>query len=217
MNKKQLELFQGLSDNFKKYTQDIAGKDPAIIPVYNTDLDLFDRSSDIRYIIVADNPGKEEAEENRYLVGLAGTQARNFFEYNELVEDFSKEVLVLNKTCLHTNSTSELRKLHNNELLADSQKFMAELAYDFHKLLSCELWIIGCSEIKPRGIFSVFGDTLTEFYLKDKGDALREWVLCYKHFSYGNFIHELKKNQSKDIFIKLKALGVEMRQKTFNW
>jgi hypothetical protein len=217
MNKKQLEQFQQLSDNFKRYTKEISGKDPAVIPVYNNDLDLFDRSSDIRYIVVADNPGKEEAEENRYLVGLAGKQARNFFEHNELVEDFTKEVLVLNKTCLHTNSTSDLRKLHNNELLAESQKFMAELAYDFHKLLSCELWIVGCSEIKPRGIFSVFGNTLTEFYSREKGDALKEWVLCYKHFSYGNFVHELKKKHSDDIFNRLKSLGTEMRRKTFSW
>jgi len=217
MNKKQLELFQELGDSLKKYTSDISGKDPAVIPVYNSDIDLFERDCDIKYILVADNPGKEEAEENRYLIGPAGTQARNFFEYNELVEDFSKEVLVLNKTCLHTNATSDLRKLNTNELFAESQKFMAELVYDFHKLLACELWIVGCSEIKPRGIFSVFGDTLTQFYSRDKGDSLRERVMCYKHFSYGNFIHDLKKNQSTDIYIKLRSLGADMRLKTFGW
>jgi len=217
MNKKQYKAFQILRDNFRQYTLDITGCDPAIIPVYNEDLERFNEAGNIKYILLADNPGKEEAVEHRYLIGHAGRQARNFFEGNELVNNFTEEVVVLNKTCIHTNSTTDLRKIKKSKILADSQRFMAELVFEFHRQLRCEVWIIGCSELHERGIFSQFKATLDDCYGKEKDSSLKEKVFCYKHFSYGNFSHDLKMHPSMDIKIKLKDIGTEMRMKCFGW
>ena len=217
MNKKQLESFINQRDRFKEYTESITGKESGVIPVYNSDLDLFDKTSEIKYILLADNPGREEAAEHRYLIGHAGRQARNFFENSGLVKDFSKEVMVLNKTCIHTAATGDLRKLKKNKLLSASQRFMAGTAFGFHIVLNCDLWIIGCSEIRAGGIFSDFKDTLTEFYASGKTALLKNRVFCYKHFSYGNFSHDLKEHKSHDLNVKLTDIGTEMRMKTFGW
>jgi len=217
MNKKQYDAFYKIRNIFRQYTIDIAGKDTDAVPVYNEDIDKFNKSSFIKYILLADNPGKEEAVEHRYLIGHAGRQARNFFEANGLVENFADEVLVLNKTCLHTNSTSDLRKLNKNGFLAESQKFMAETAFKLHWVLDCEMWIVGCSELHNRGIFSLFRETLADCYAEEKDISLRNKVFCYKHFSYGNFSHDLKIHPSPDIKVKLKDVGTGLRMKHFGW
>jgi len=217
MNKKQYDTFRNLSDKFKQYVKDSNGKDFNVIPVYNKDLDKFTVSSKIKYILLADNPGKEEAVEHRYLVGHAGKQARNFFESSGLVNDFTDEVMVLNKTCIHTDSTGDLKVLKKSELLAESQKLMAEIAFGFHTVLKCEMWIIGCSEFRQGGIFSQFRDTLTGCYNSGKSLQLREKVFCYKHFSYGNFSHDLRTHPSQDMNIKLHDIGTEMRKRFLGW
>ena len=217
MNKKQYESFQILRDKFREFTGNIAGKQVDVLPVYNKDLDHFNQRSGIKYILIADNPGKEEAAELRYLIGHAGKQARNFFENSGLVTEFASEVMVLNKTCIHTNSTSELRGLKKSELLADSQRFMAEMAYGFHRILDCEMWIVGCSEFKERGIFSEFKETLTDCYSRENISLLKEKVFCYKHFSYGNFSHDLKVHPSPDVNLKLHDIGTEMRKRFLGW
>lgn len=217
MNKKKYEAFKILRDHFGEYTSGISGKEMDVLPVYNKDLDTFTEQSEIKYILIADNPGKEEAAHHRYLIGHAGRQARNFFENSGLVSDFAEEVMVLNKTCIHTNSTSELRGLKKSGLLADSQRFMAEAVYGFHRILDCEVWIVGCSEFKERGIFTEFKKTLTGCYSREKKPLLKEKVFCYKHFSYGNFSHDLKVHPSADINIKLHDIGTEMRKRFLGW
>jgi len=216
MNKKKFDAFQKLRDEFKQYTAAITGKDPSVIPVYNQDIDRFTINATIKYILLADNPGREEAAEHRYLIGHAGRQARNFFESSSLADNFAGEVMVLNKTCIYTNSTTDLRGLKKSELFAGSQKFMAELAFKFHKILDCEMWIVGCSELRDRGIFSQFKQTLTDCYAGDK-NSLKEKVFCYKHFSFGNFSHDLKAHPSPDINVKLKDIGTEMKEKFLGW
>lgn len=217
MNKKQYEEFEELKSGFRHYISSAAGKESSAVAVYNKDLDTFSEKSEIKYILIADNPGKEEAAYHRYLIGHAGRQARNFFENSGLVSDFAAEVMVLNKTCIHTNSTSELRGLKKSELLPDSQRFMAETVYGFHRILDCEVWIVGCSEFKERGIFTEFKNTLTDCYSREKKPLLKEKVFCYKHFSYGNFSHDLKVHPSADINIKLHDIGTEMRKRFLGW
>lgn len=217
MNRKEYNAFRKLRNNFRGYVSSISGLEPGAVPVYNEDLDKFNQHCGIRYIVLADNPGKEEAAESRYLVGHAGKQARNFFTVSGLVGEFDSEVMVLNKTCIHTNSTTDLRKLKNGKLLGESQKFMGDLAYEFHRLLSCEIWIVGCSELHSRGIFSLFRETLAARYCGEKNLPLKNRVRCYKHFSYGNFSHDLKLHPSGDINEKLEAVGTEMRLRYLGW
>lgn len=142
-----------------------------------------------KYILVADNPGMDEQKNENccYLIGKSGKMARNFFVENKLVSDFDSEVAVLNKSCVHTHSTTDLKKLNEfNELVADSQEFMADIAIDIQKIYGCKLWIIGCSELHEKGIFAPYLRRLSERYQTD-ACHIKENVSFYPHFSYGNF------------------------------
>ena len=82
--------------------------------VYNRAFDDVSESDEIRYIIVADNPGKQEQLQvnQRYLVGLSGKLAEGFFSHTpSLRADFRKNVLVLNKTPIHTAKTTDLKHM----------------------------------------------------------------------------------------------------------
>jgi hypothetical protein len=137
--------------------------------VYNGALDDVGPGDDIRLILVADNPGRREqaAENRRYLVGPSGKIAEKFFrDHPDLGIDFRKNVIILNKTPIHTPRTAELRELcrlgdgpgnggpgggaargkgptaldrKSGRLsgpLAETQVFMARLLWDFHRALA---------------------------------------------------------------------------------
>lgn len=122
--------------------------------VFNRKLEEIDTDR-VRCIILADNPGKDEqlSENCYYLMGQSGKIARNFFKTHSLVEDFDREVVVLNKTPVHTYSTSDLRKLQSRELVEKSQKYMAGFVHALQSLLRCELWIVGYTELR-KGEYS---------------------------------------------------------------
>ena len=146
--------------------------------------------TNLRYILVADNPGMTEQEEECYLVGKAGKTARNFFKNNSLVSNFDEEVAVLNKTFIHTKSTLDLKKLKNfKNLFEDSEKFMANLAVDMLEAADAELWITGCSELTEKGLFSEYLKTLKSRCAGNP--ALKERIFFYPHFSFGNFSRNL--------------------------
>lgn len=112
--------------------------------VYNRALDDITEKSEIRYIVVGDNPGKDEqlAKNNRYLVGQSGKLAASFFARNaELGADFRQNVIILNKTPIHTAKTNHLKNLVRADseiavLIADSQKWMAEQTARLHIALA---------------------------------------------------------------------------------
>ncbi|MDX9804608.1 MAG: hypothetical protein RBT87_02130 [bacterium] len=142
-----------------------------------------------KYIIVADNPGMDEQKEENscYLIGKAGQMTRNFFINNGLVTNFDKEVAVLNKTCIHTKSTVDLKKLKSfKHLIDETQIFMADIAVDMQKIFDSKLWVIGCSELKEKGIFAAYLKRLKERYEND-AESHRDQLFFYPHFSYGNF------------------------------
>lgn len=146
--------------------------------------------TNLKYILVADNPGVTEQHEECYLVGKAGKTARNFFKNNSLVSDFDEEVAVLNKTFIHTKSTLDLKKLKNfKSLFEDSEKFTANLAVDMLEACLCELWITGCSELTEKGLFAPYLKTLKERCAKNP--ELKERIFFYPHFSFGNFSKNL--------------------------
>ncbi len=113
--------------------------------VYNRALDDVRPDSDIKIILVADNPGKNEqlAANQRYLVGQSGKLAEGWMR-RELGIDFRREVLILNKTPVHTPKTAELgalvrgagiRRERLEALLAGSQAAMADLAWRLFEAL----------------------------------------------------------------------------------
>jgi hypothetical protein len=172
--------------------------------VYNSALDDVQKESEIRLILVADNPGRrEQATENRrYLVGPSGKIAEKFFRDNPALGiDFRKNVIILNKTPIHTPRTvglKELCKLGGNALktmLDSSQQFMARLLFDFHKALiggnnkPIPVWIIGYSEMKRGKVFEAYTEELKTIY----GDnALMNSIFLYRHFSMNQFTIDLK-------------------------
>jgi hypothetical protein len=173
--------------------------------VYNSALDDVQKESDIRLILVADNPGRREqiAENRRYLVGPSGKIAEKFFRNNPVLGiDFRKNVIILNKTPIYTPRTVELKELCRlgddaiKTALENSQRFMARLLFDFHKALVGEnnktlpVWIIGYSEMKRGKVFEAYTEELKSLY----GDnILMDSIFLYRHFSMNQFTIDLKK------------------------
>jgi hypothetical protein len=210
--------------------------------VYNSALDDVTADSEIRLILVADNPGRREqaAENRRYLVGPSGKIAEKFFRDNPALNiDFRTNVVILNKTPIHTPRTAELKELCRlgalckqgssalNTALDDSQRFMAQILLEFHRALSGEnalscktgpalpVWIIGYSEMKKGGIFETYTNELKALY---GGTALGNALFLYRHFSMNQFTIDLKQQSVKGEPLNeaLRRIGTAYREK-FLW
>jgi len=195
--------------------------------VYNSALDDIRQDSEILLILVADNPGRREqmSENRRYLVGPSGKIAEKFFRDNPALKiDFRKNVIILNKTPVHTPRTIELKELRvlgGEELgtaLDESQRLMARLLFEFHKGLSygndnpVPVWITGYSEMKERGVFAAYTNELKTIYNKSE---LVETLFLYRHFSMNQFTIDLKRQTSpgESVAKALKRIGAAYRRK----
>lgn len=201
--------------------------------VYNTDLDRITRDDEIRLIVIGDNPGKDEqlSKNQKYLVGQAGKIAEGYFRRNpELGVDFRKNVIILNKTPIHSAKTNQLKKMLKDggdkfaALLNESQMWMARKTAKLHSDLNIangpELWLVGYSELKDKAIFTVYRDELKKSY-DAEDSAVWDKVYVYQHFSMNRFsidlnefiekqglqnqkldesIHQLGKLHKKEIF-----------------
>jgi hypothetical protein len=217
--------------------------------LYNFALDGLTQKDTIKLILVADNPGRREqaAENRRYLVGPSGKIAERFFrEHPELGIDFRKNVLILNKTPIHTPRTVELRALGAPsrpgktadslvggtagglaaaKAIAVSQRFMAELLLDFHRAFApAPVWIIGYSEMKKGGIFEIYTDALKELYAggaatPGTGKALRNRIFLYRHFSMNQFTVDLRRQSApgEDLNAALERIGRAYRERILGW
>jgi len=200
--------------------------------VYNRALDEVGPKDPLSYILVADNPGKKEqlAANNRYLVGQSGKLAEGFFR-NRLEVDFRREVVILNKTPIHTPKTAEMRKLlalakeqspeggeRLREALDSSQGKMAQLAYRLHAASSAVLWISGYGELKERGLFAPYAAALREAY-EGAPRRLAGKVWLFRHFSMNQFAIEVKEkaDPGKPLLEELARIGVENRKRVLGW
>ncbi|MEE0351929.1 hypothetical protein [uncultured Treponema sp.] len=191
--------------------------------VYNKAYDEVQKSDKINFIVIGDNPGKEEqlASNQKYLVGQSGRIAEGFFRRNpELGTDFRKNVLILNKTPIHTAKTVQLKYILKNgskeivDLVNESQKKMAQLAFELHNGLFYnaedgfpELWLVGYSELKKNGVFNGYRDELKKQY---EGYSSWNKVLVYQHFSMNRFIidlNEFRKNSNLPLKNCLEEIG----------
>jgi hypothetical protein len=180
--------------------------------VYNGALDDVQPDSEIRMVLVADNPGRREqaAENRRYLVGPSGKIAEKFFRDNPALNiDFRKNVIILNKTPIHTPRTVELRELCRlggaalETALVESQRIMARLLREFHQALAVPVWIIGYSEMKKGGVFEAYTNELKALY---SDTDLKDSVFLYRHFSMNQFTIDLKQQAARGEPLD-KALG----------
>lgn len=186
--------------------------------VYNHNIEKIKKDDNIKLVLVGDNPGKKEQEHNRqaYLVGQSGCIAENFFKNNsELGIDFRENVIILNKSILHTPKTMLLKELIKKDksiedfFIAD-QICQARYAILLQKLFDCPLWIVGYSQLGKKGLFENYSETIKTEYI----DILNPDVYLYQHFSMNCFINQLKKsyNSSLSLSENLKVLG-EMNRK----
>jgi hypothetical protein len=207
--------------------------------VYNQALDEVGPGDEIGLILVADNPGKREqaAENRRYLVGPSGKLAEKFFRDNPALGfKFRKNVIVLNKTPIHTPRTAELRELGRlggepvRAAITASQRTMAALIAEFHRALgkdrpSIPVWIIGYSEMKKGGVFEAFTEILGERYDPRKAPDPRQGVLpgdslfLYRHFSMNQFTIDLNRQAvpGEPAAETLGRIGRAYRERFLGW
>lgn len=232
--------------------------------VYNTALDELTPDSEIKLIVIGDNPGKSEQLNinQKYLVGQAGKLADGFFKkHPELEIDFRKNVIILNKTPIHSAKTKHLSKIEKSlgsknspavKLIYDSQIWMAQKTAQLHiDLFNAalatytglsdipflpELWLVGYSELKPRGLFLSYRDTLAQTYNgqpkstsatytdqpKSTGTSIDPWsrVFVYQHFSMNCFNKDITNyetiNSSLSLKQSLEQLGILHKSEIFS-
>jgi hypothetical protein len=257
MTKKEWQAFEDFREAFKARTDAWRGEfAEALLPlqresaqsdtpeypvetpvVYNTALDDVSERDEIKIILIGDNPGKEEQRQKnrRYLVGQSGKIADGFFKKNPaLGVDFRKNVIILNKTPVHTAKTKHLRHLllrggdSIQALLDTSQRWMAEQTARLHQALlgsGTRLWLVGYSELKHNGVFTAYKQTLQDAYRITRGEGgsqmIAGWdsVLVFQHFSMNCFLIDLKRalqtDIEQDIASALTRLGTTRRKQIF--
>ena len=206
--------------------------------VYNRALDDIGPDDEgIKIVLVADNPGKNEqlAANNRYLVGQSGKLAEGWFK-RELAIDFRSEVLILNKTPVHTPKTAELKLLKKHAgthrerldaLLAESQVAMADLAWRLYAALLENqrggekgtwpvLWVSGLGELRKGGLFEVYRNELSGRMARAK-EADLGGVWAFNHFSMNQFAIEVKNKArpGKKLIGELERIGRENAARVF--
>ena len=205
--------------------------------VYNTALDEITQKDEIKLIVIGDNPGKDEqlAKNQKYLVGQAGKLGNNFFKnHDELGIDFRKNVIILNKTPIHSAKTNQLKKFATfggkeiENLIKETQVWMAQETAKLHqKLLQGsenkdfpQLWLVGYSELKEKGIFTEYKNELKKQFQTSE-EAKNAWdnVFVYQHFSMNRFSIDLKEfsteNKNLDLKTQLKTLGKKHKDEIF--
>lgn len=141
--------------------------------------------------------------------------------------DFRKDVIILNKTPVHSGKTAQLKTIVKSggakigNLIKESQIWMAERTAKLHIDLckaadipnNCnnidylgaitELWLVGYSELKDKGIFCYYRDYLGNYYKnnccsnkdlpEDKVLTEEYWnkVFVFQHFSMNRFSIDL--------------------------
>ena len=213
------ELFPNLKDLQKQAaiiakTPDYPFETPI---VYNLALEEISKNDEIKLIVIGDNPGKDEqlAKNNKYLVGQAGKIAEGFFNRNEnLGIDFRKNVIILNKTPIHSAKTSQLKTIARlggekiSEFIKESQIWMAKRTAQLHIEMNnqilqenqTELWLVGYSELKEKGLFLNYRDELKKYYsADDKSKSNWQKVFVFQHFSMNRFTIDLKNYIEKKI------------------
>lgn len=254
MTKEQFSIFDSFRNELKGYCSELclkygdilkplqkeaSEKDTPRYPletpvVYNTALDELTEESEIRLIVIGDNPGKDEQlfKNQKYLVGQSGKIAAGFFAKNpEFNTDFRKNAIILNKTPLHTAKTNHIKYLVKNggeeikKLVSESQLFMAKKTAQLHVDLirgagndgiKPELWLTGYAELKGKGLFIEYRDALKALY-----STKAEWdeVFVFQHFSMNRFSIDLKsfreENKELDIVSAVHALGQAHKTEIF--
>ena len=198
--------------------------------VYNRALDEITPQDQIKLIVIGDNPGKDEqlSKNNKYLVGQAGKIAEGYFRKNpELGVDFRKNVIILNKTPVHSAKTAQLKTIAKQggaeiaSLIEESQIWMAQKTAELHAALKTELWLVGYSELKEKGIFGAYRDILRDTLKTSCGAEAWDKVFVFQHFSMNRFSIDLsdfvkaQKKEKAPLESNIHELGLLHRKEIF--
>ncbi len=192
--------------------------------VYNHSLDTLTRADTVKLIIISDNPGKNEQlhRNQRYLVGQAGKVAENFFRRTPALQiDFRTEVVILNKTPLHTAKTKQLGFLLKNSdeafaaVYSRMQEWMAQHTATLQQALGCEMWLVGYGELRKKSLFAAYAEELKKHYAGIQNAP----VYVFQHFSMNCFSNDLKKsyNDAQTAGENLRRIGLNHRRSILGW
>ena len=156
--------------------------------IFNTDLESVD-IKDIKYIVVADNPGQNERNNAKYLFDncadhrCSGYIAHRIFE--KIFTDGS--YIVLNKCPIYTDESDDLNSENIDKNRRDeSMRYMAKLIFDINSLKpDIHVYVFGINGLFDNknkkiknGLWTPFFDELIELY-KDS----ENFPTLAKHFS----------------------------------
>ncbi|HHU37439.1 MAG TPA: hypothetical protein GXZ47_09480 [Treponema sp.] len=193
--------------------------------VFSEALDDIQKEDDLKLIVVGDNPGKNEqlSKNRRYLVGQAGKLGANFFRnHPEIGIDFRKNVVILNKTPLHSAKTKQLGYILRaggekaEKLFNTSLRWMAQETAVLQETLACPLWLVGYGELRAKGLFSLYAKELEMYYSHTNQNTS---VYLYQHFSMNRFSIDFKKrnNPKKTLKENLEEIGLTHRREILGW
>ena len=194
--------------------------------IFNNDLKEL-AAKQIKYILIADNPGQIEAAKGRYLVGPAGISARIFFE-RFFVNNFNKQVLVLNKTPIYTNTTAKLKEI-DDKILEETQTFIVSMINNLYKILKVPVIISGFAgcHISNGGFLDKFSgnkNAVGKFFFSSlkniKFGQENEDLFIIKHFSrlsiFDDFSIEIYNNYlANNNYNILNIIGTKYRKELY--
>ncbi len=195
--------------------------------VFNNDLEKI-KKENVKYILIGDNPGKTEKENNRYLIGGAGISARIFFE-RYFVDNFSEEILVLNKTPVYSNITTSLKGVAPS-ILKETQEYTVNTIVKLYSVLSVPVIISGFAGCrKSKGGFldssSKNKDATGKYFFtelkKHRFGKDNKDLYIIKHFSRMSIFQDFtikeydKLNENKNFDI-LNAIGKKYVNELYN-
>jgi len=190
------EVIENFKKKIEEHQNQLNGNDEIIELSFNKDWgNLSEDNLKIKYIVVGDNPGKNERENNPYFIGNSGQSLRNFFE-EKLNITFNTEVLVFNKTPIYTNATEKLKNIQR-DFLVKSLEISASTICEIQKELNIPILIFGSSKLNT--IFKPFWDCLIK-------NIEAKMIKVYGHPSNGAFFKEWEERKNMERLNPLKML-----------
>ena len=193
MTETQFKKFTELKEEFKKKIEEWKAKYPEHKDdfVYNTALDRIAEKDKIKFIIVGDNPGKDEKAKGEYFIGKAGQLCRKFFK-ETFGFSFNKTVIALNKTPISTAKTLDLtdETKFSKEMVAETQRWMAAFTVNICEIFELSPYIIGSSLFAPGKLFETFAKSLEENLYRIDYHRKYFHPMVFKHFSHGHFMRD---------------------------
>lgn len=224
LQKKYLEIIIKYKNYLENLNKELKNLDYNV--VFNEEL-LEKKVQNLKTIIVMDNPGDEENQKKKYLVGKAGKAFNKILEKINLKRE---NLIILNKTSFYTTSTNDLMKLYKNQTLKtiflEEQKFTFNIIKELSLLLNLPIMVHGFSAyLKNNKIFINNEKSNRPLYvffnnLYNK-EINQDMIYFYMHSSYGNLAKQLKKYEiEKNItsltFSNYLEAGKEISKNFFN-